>query len=99
MMSTIAEYLRNEKHMTEIVAVRAEQKISKHEDIRKEFEAWIKNRAYITDNPLAVNGYTALDISKLAPFMDGLGVFNFMVTLRDDHDNAMKYIEDGFKRK
>ena len=98
-MSLIMEYLLNEKQMTEIVAVRAEQKISKHEDIRRELEAWIKNRAYTTDNPLAVNGYTALDISKLAPFMDGLGVFNFMVTLREHPVKAKEYIDSGFKRK
>jgi uncharacterized membrane protein len=93
------DYLLKEKQMTEIVAARAEKKVSKYEDIRKEFESWIKNKTYSTDNPLAVDGYTAQDISSLAPFMDGLGVFNFMVTLRDDPAKAKEYIESGFKRK
>jgi hypothetical protein len=53
----------------------------------------------LADNPLAVGGYTAQDINNLAPFMDGLGVFTFMVTLREDPAKAKEYIEGGFKRK
>jgi uncharacterized membrane protein len=98
-MNTIMDYLLKEKQMTEVVASRTEKKISKYEDIRKEFEYWINNKTYNVDNPLVVVGYTAQDIYKLAPFMDGLGVFNFMVTLRDDPSKAKEYIESGFKRK
>ena len=95
----IMEYLLKEKKMTEIVAKRTEEKISKYEDIRKEFESWITNKSYNTDSPLIIGGYSAQDISKLAPFMDGLGVFNFLVTLRDDPIKAKEYINSGFKRK
>lgn len=98
-MGMILEYLQNEKQMTEIVAVRTETKLSKYEDIRKEFEYWIANKTYNADNPLVVNGYTALDIYNLAPFLDGLGIFNFMITLRDDPAKAKGYIAGGFKRK
>ena len=98
-MSAIMEYLLNEKQMTEVVAARTEKKVSKYEDIRKEFELWIKNKAHNADNPLVVGGYTAQDISNLAPFMDGLGVYNFMVTLREDPAKAKEYIDGGFKRK
>jgi hypothetical protein len=93
------EYLLKEKQMTEVVAARTEKKVSKYDDIRKEFECWIKNKTYNSDNPLIVGGYTANDIYSLAPFMDGLGVFNFMVTLRDDPAKAKEYIDGGFKRK
>jgi len=98
-MNSIMEYLLNEKQMTEVIAARTEKKVSKYEDIRKEFEYWIKNKAYNTDNPLVVGGYTAQGIHNLAPFMDGLGVFNFMVTLREDPAKAKEYIDGGFKRK
>jgi len=98
-MSIIMEYLLNEKQMTEVVAARNEKKVSKYEDIRGEFEFWIKNKRYNADNLLTVEGYTAQDIYKLAPFMDGLGVFNFMVTLREDPAKAKEYIDGGFKRK
>jgi hypothetical protein len=93
------EYLFIEKQMTEIVAGRTHTKLSRHEDICREFESWIKTQAYNSDNPLAVDGYTAQDIYNLAPFMDGLGVFNFMVTLREDPAKAKEYIDGGFKRK
>jgi uncharacterized membrane protein len=98
-MSTITEYLLNEKKMTKIIAERTEGKISKYDDIRKEFEFWITNKTYNKESPLVVGGYSAQDIFKLAPFMDGLGVFNFMVTLRDDPVKAKEYIDGGFKRK
>ena len=98
-MSIIMEYLLNEKQMTEVIALRHEKKVAKHEDIREEFEFWIKNKTYNIGNPLVVGGYTALDIYNLAPFMDGLGVFNFMVTLREDPAKAKEYIDGGFKRK
>jgi len=98
-MNAIMEYLLKEKQMTEALAARTEKKVSKYEDIRKEFEFWIKNKTYNTDNPLIVGGYTARDIYNLASFMDGLGVFNFMVTLREDPAKAKEYIDSGFKRK
>jgi len=98
-MNIIMDYLLNEKQMTEIVASRTEKKVSKYEDIRKEFEFWIKNKTYNTDNPLTIEGYTAQDIYNFAPFMDGLGVFNFMVTLREDPAKAKEYIDGRFKRK
>ena len=96
---SIMEYLLNEKQMTEVVATRTEKKVTKYDDIRKEFEFWIENKTYNTESPLVVGGYSAQDICKLAPFMDGLGVFNFMVTLREDPVKAKEYIDDGFKRK
>jgi len=98
-MSIISDYLLNEKKMTETAAARAEKKVSKFEDIRREFEFWIENKTYNADNPLIIGEYTARNIHDLAPFMDGLGVYNFMVTLRDDPAAAKEYINEGFKRK
>jgi len=93
------KYLLDEKQMTEVIASRTEKKVSKYEDVRKEFEFWIENKTYNAEPPLVVGGYTAQDIYKLAPFMDGLGVFNFMVTLRENPAKAKEYIDSGFKRK
>jgi len=98
-MSMIMEYLQKEKQMTDIVAARNESKVSKYEDIREEFEFWIENKVYNADNPLVIGGYTAQEIYNLAPFMDGLGVYNFMVTLREEPVKAKEYIDKGFKRK
>jgi len=92
-------YLLHEKKMTEIIATRHEEKVSKYEDIRQEFEFWIQNKTYNADSPLMIDGYTAQGLYNLAPFMDGLGIFNFMVTLRENPVKAKEYIDGGFKRK
>jgi len=98
-MNIIMEYLLNEKQMTEVVAKRTEAKVAKYDDIRQELEAWIETKTYKTDGALVIGGYSAQDIFNLAPFMDGLGVFTFMVTLREDPVKAKEYIDSGFKRK
>ena len=98
-MSIIRDYLLNEKQMTGVVAARTEEKVAKYEDILSEFMFWINNKTYNIDNPLVIDGYTAQGIHTLAPFMDGLGVFTFMVTLRDNPSRAKEYIDSGFKRK
>jgi hypothetical protein len=73
--------------------------LEKHHDIRAELEQWIDKREYPQDKPLTIEGYTAEMISNLAPFMDGVGVYNFMVTLRERPNNAKRIIATGFPRK
>ena len=98
-MSVVMGYLLDEIKMSEALAKKAEEKISRYQDIREEFENWITNKSFIVDSPLIVGGYTAKDINSLAPFLDGLGVYNFLVTLREDPEKAKRYIDSGFKRK
>jgi hypothetical protein len=98
-MNTIINYLINERSQKPEVAAKITMPIEKHGDIRAELEKWIEQREYPQDNPLTVEGYTADAISKLAPFMDGVGVYNFMVTLRERPENAKRMIAEGFPRK
>jgi len=35
----------------------------------------------------------------LAPFMDGVGIYNFLITLRERPENAKRIIAEGFPRK
>ncbi len=67
-----------------------------HPDICLEFEKWIISQEYETENPITVEGYTAKDIALLADFMSGTGVYNFLITLRDDPETALCYIREGF---
>ena len=87
-MEIIRNYLVEEKKMSIVVLERTISKLEKHPDIVAEFEHWIETKEYNTNNPLLVEGYTAVDIFKLAPFLDGLGVFNFLVTLREQPEKA-----------
>jgi len=99
MMEKIVNYLVNVRNQRPEVAAKIASPFEKHDDIRAELEKWIEGQKYAQDNPLTIEGYTAEKISKLAPFMDGVGVYNFMVTLRERPDNAKRIIAEGFPRK
>jgi len=98
-METTVNYLVNERGQKPQVASKIAAPLEKHSDIRTELEQWIEVREYAQDNPVVIEGYTAEMISKLAPFMDGVGVYNFMVTLRERPENGKRIIAEGFKRK
>ena len=98
-METIKNYLINERKQKPEVAVKIALPLERHDDIRAELEQWIEKREYPQDNPLTIEGYTAEAIFQLAPFMDGVGVYNFMVSLRERPDNAKRIIAEGFPRK
>ncbi len=98
-MELIRKYLIEEKKMPVVVAERTFAKLQRHADISAELENWIKNRAYESVPPVSVEGYTAADIVKLAPFMDGVGVFTFLVSLREQPEKAKAQIAAGFPRK
>ena len=98
-MENIINYLVNVRKQKPEVAAKIASPIEKHDDIRAELEKWIEKQEYPQDNPLMIENYTAEMISKLASFMDGVGVYNFMVTLRERPDNAKRIIAEGFPRK
>ena len=98
-MNKIIDYLVNERNQKPEVASKIASPFDKHSDISTELEKWLEQRKYSQDAPLTIEGYTAESISKIAPFMDGVGVYNFMVTLRERPDNAKRIIAEGFPRK
>jgi len=98
-MDKIAEYLVSECHQNQEVAAKVASSFERHEDIRAELEKWLEQREYPQDNPLTVEGYTAEMISELASFMDGVGTYSFLITLRERPDKGKKIIAEGFPRK
>jgi hypothetical protein len=98
-MNKIINYLVNVRKQKPETAAKIASPFEKHDDIRAELEKWIERQKYSRDNHLTIEGYTAEAISKLAPFMDGVGVYNFMITLRERPDNAKRIIAEGFPRK
>jgi len=98
-MDKIIEYLISIRRQKPEVAAKIVSPLEKHSDICTELEYWIERQAFPQDDPLTIEGYSAEAIAKLAPFMDGVGVYNFMVTLRERPDNARKIIAAGFPRK
>lgn len=98
-MEKIISYFVNEKGVTEVVAKVLSKNISKYQDIKDEFIYWIDNRSFQLQNPVEINGYNASIIHKKAPFLDAAGVYNLLVTLRDNPDKALEYLKNGFPRK
>ena len=97
MEERIEGYLRDEKKVeSSVVREMLRKKVMKYDDIASEFLQWLETRGY-DENGLEVGGYTAKKIVELAPRLDGIGVFNFLVTLRDDPEEAKKYITEGFR--
>jgi len=98
-MDKILNYLINECKQKPEVASKIVTPLEPHEDIRKELEQWIDARVYPKDNALFIEGCSAEMIYEMAPFMDGVGVYNFMVTLRERPENGKRIIAEGFPRK
>lgn len=98
-MELIKNYLVNERKQKSEVAAKIVAPFERHDDIRCELAEWIDTRKYRVEKPLTIEGYTAEMISKLAPFMDGVGVYNFMISLRERPDNAKRIIDAGFPIK
>ncbi len=79
-----------------------EQKIaafSRNGDIADEFEQWISDRTYKSQDAVTVEGYTAKKLSELSEYLNGDGAFILLIELRENPDKAHKRIEQGFKRK
>lgn len=95
----IEMYLVNEKSCTEVVAERLAEKLTKYDDIKNGFLHWMKTGTYASEETLEVAGYTPAKIHEIAPVLDGAGVYNFMVTLRDDPEEAQRIIDGGFVAK
>ncbi|GHU76113.1 hypothetical protein FACS1894188_08140 [Clostridia bacterium] len=98
-MNKVVNYLTGVRKVKTEAANKIASPFQRHSDIREELEHWIETKKYPAENPITINGYTAEKISVLAPFMDGVGVYNFMITLRERPENAEKIIADGFSRK
>ncbi len=93
----LEKYLVTELRVTGRMMLMMVDKIKKYDDIYDEFCYWIKNRSYDKNDPLVVGGYTAKQIFELNPNLDGIGVYNFMITLRENPERAKEYIKAGFK--
>ena len=93
----IERYLVGELNLSGGAMFDVFDKITKYEDIMADFCKWLDARNYDYENPLVVNNYTAKDIYELNHNLDGIGVYNFLITLREKPEQAQAYIDEGFK--
>ena len=90
------KYLVEEMGVTEPLLSMARNKIRKYNDIYDEFCYWLENRNFDKSDPLVVGGYTAKQIFELNPNFSGIGVYNFLIALRDEPEKAKRIIDEGF---
>ncbi len=95
-LKTLRNYMEHEDDLDPELIEFFISRFMEHPDICLEFEKWIISGEYVTENPVTVEGYTAKDIALAAEFMTGLGVYNFLITLREDPQIALTYINEGF---
>ena len=98
-MDNVVNYFVKEKGTTENVAKILSKTILKYDDLRDEFVNWLEIRTLDFESPIIIEGYTAKAISEIEPSLDVAGIYNFMVTLREQPDKAKEYIKTGFPRK
>lgn len=96
-IEAVRAYLVNEKHCAGLAAERLIDKIVKYEDIWEDFCHWLETRDYYNEKAVVVEGYNAQAIIDIAPMLDGIGAFNFLVDLRDRPEEARKVMEAGFE--
>lgn len=96
-MDEIIKYFTEEKKETIVVARVLEKNLTKYDDIKDGFLDWLKLRKY-SDAPV-ISGYNAILIHEMQPDLDAAGVYQFLVTLRDNPAKAEEYINNNFSRK
>ncbi len=98
MSKIIEEYYAKAKVMPLLLKSKM-SKLSKHPDIAAELEFWIAEKHYKEENCVVVEGYSAKKLSELSVYLDGEGAFMLLIELRENPQNALAKIENGFKIK
>lgn len=98
MSKIIEEYYAKAKTMPLLLKSKM-ARLKKHPDISAEFEYWITEQNYKEKNCVVVKGYSAKRLAELSEFLDGEGAFMLLIELRENPQNALKKISDGFKMK
>lgn len=98
MSKIIEEYYAKAKVMPLLLKSKM-AKLSKHSDIAAELEYWITEKQYKEGNCVVVEGYSAKKLSELSVYLDGESAFMLLIELRENPQNALAKIENGFKIK
>lgn len=98
MSKVIEEYYRKTK-LPEPLIVKKLEALDRNQDIQAEFETWIENKMFKEKACIEVAGYSAKSITEISRFVNGEGAFMLLIELRENRENALKRIMEGFKMK
>ncbi len=99
MKEFIISYCINVLGYTPNQAEEEADKLIKHPDILKEFINWLATGKYESNNPLTIEGYTAQRLHEEFDFLKPIGVYNYLISLREKPEEALKWIKKGLPRK
>ena len=77
---------------------RQAEKFLKHEDIAAAVQHHIENDTY--DESVCICGYTAKKLhDEVGDKLSVVGVYNYMITLKENPENGIKWLKQGLPRK
>lgn len=95
----IINYFLQKLNQTADVAIKCFNDVSKYKDIFSEFKLYLLNGNYNIKNPLYIENYSAQKILELIPSLTASGVYSCMTWLRDNPEEAKKWIDKGLPNK
>ena len=97
----IITYLINIAKLTEKRALASYEKLNQHEDILNEFANCINEEQFnYCDNGIIVEGYSAKSLKeKVGNKLSDLGVYNYLIYLRENPDEAKQNLDAGLPVK
>ena len=97
----IITYLINIAKLTEKRALASYEKLNQHEDILNEFANCINEEQFnYCDNGIIVEGYSAKSLKeKVGNKLSDLGVYNYLIYLRENPDEAKQNLDVGLPVK
>lgn len=82
--------------------LRAEEmykKLERHPDILCEFEEWLDGRNFPgEDSAIVVEGFSAKILAETT-YLEPIGVYNYLIYLREKPSEALNYLKKGLPRK
>lgn len=74
-------------------------KLQRHPDILCEFAAWVDSRSFPGEGEgLVVEGYSAKKLSETT-YLEPIGVYNYLIYLREKPAEALINLKKGLPRK
>lgn len=94
----LLEYMQFDRGMSEKRAKETLEKLDRHEDIKNELYDTLINEAFPVSTRLVVCGYKAEDIWKTQK-LSILGVYNYLIYLRENEKEALENLKAGLPKK
>lgn len=96
--SAIRDYMFYECQLSEKIIKKNMEKLNRHTDIKMEFYETIMYEQFPVNSPIEAEGYTAEQLKK-ATSLSLLGVYNYLIYLREEPERALKDLKNGLPRK